>query len=211
MIRILNATLILALVTSFSGCGKSGGSSGGATPEATFESFKASMQAKDYKKGFNHLTPESQDMMLGGMAMMVGMIASFDAQKGPEVQKILDDHGVKKLDAAAITPSGDPKDAMKQLTSGVKDKPACIAAIMTWMEKNADKKGDSPAEEFGMAELVEVKIEGDTAKGTIKTKKDGEEKSQPADFKKVGGVWLIDMSKSLEQTPPGAGAAPPTN
>ena len=57
--------MLLASLFSLVGCGGSGGSS----PQATFDKFTSSMQKKDYAAGMSQLTPDSQALMLGMMAI----------------------------------------------------------------------------------------------------------------------------------------------
>ncbi len=138
-----------AVVLAFAGCSGSGGSSssgGGATPQAVFDNFKSATQAKDFQKAFAQTTPDSQEVVLGAMAMGLNMMAMLDPSKNTEANQILEKHGVKKLDMTGPPPNmNDPKSFMKQMVGGVKDKPACIAEIMTWMEKNSPNKDAAAA------------------------------------------------------------------
>jgi hypothetical protein len=210
MTRFFSAVIAGALLMTSLGCGGSGGSGGGSTPQATFDSFKSAMQAKDYQKGFGQITSESQDLMIGMMSLVMSMAAAFDQEKGGEAQTILEKHGIKAPGpAAALDPNSDPKAAMSELTAGVKDKPACLAEIIAWLEKSgANKDNPNQMAELGAAELVDVKVEGDTASGKIKLKKNGADTEQPAAFKKVGDVWLIDFTKTMENPKGGLGAPP---
>src|SRR5688572_17682215 len=126
MTRFCSAAIAGALLVASLGCG---GSGGGSTPQATFDSFKSAMQAKDYKKGFGHLTSESQDVMVAIGALGMSFSGIGNPEKLAESQKILEKHGIKPDASAAPSPDSDPKAALSQLTAGVKDKPACLAEI----------------------------------------------------------------------------------
>src|SRR5262249_30134389 len=96
------AIVLIAVMGCLTGCGGAtgGNGGGGATPEQTFEKFKSAMKSKDYATGFQQLTPDTQDMMLGSMVIAAGFISAFDP-KGSEMQQVLDKHGVQKIDMAA--------------------------------------------------------------------------------------------------------------
>jgi hypothetical protein len=209
MTRIVIGLLLGSIVLSLAGCGGGGGS----TPEAAFDKFKASIQKKDYETAMAQTTPDSQDMMLAGM-VMVASFAAMDptnADAGKDVKAILDKHGIKDSGPmGAAPPEG------KSPFAEVKNKPACIGELMTLLEKKGSG-GPSPATQLAEAKLEGVKVSGDTAEGTVKVKKDSGEESQPAKFKKVGDVWLIDFASAAGGPgaggpPPGAGGAmPPVN
>jgi hypothetical protein len=96
-----------------------------------------------------------------------------------------------------MVPGQDPKAVMKSVAAGVKDKPACLGEIMGWMEASAGEKGDSGLnmKDIGNAELVDVKIEGDAATATIKGLPD--DKTETQKFKRIDGVWFLDMSDKM--------------
>jgi hypothetical protein len=199
------ATVVLALA----GCGGGGSSSGGgATPQAVFDNFKSAAKTKDYKTAFAQTTPDSQEMVAGAMAMGMSMFSMMDPKKDPEANQILEKHGVKKLDMTGPPPNmNDPKSFMKQMVGGVKDKPACIAEIITWMEKNANQNGEAApgTEEFANATLEDVKVDGNSATGTIKTKKGDVERKQDAKFQKIGDLWFVDFAGMMPTGGPPAG------
>jgi hypothetical protein len=202
MTRITCSLALCSILLSLAGCSGSGGASGGAaTPEAAFDKFTGSMQKKDYPTAMAALTPESQDMMLGMMAIATSFMSAFDPAGGKDAKAILDKHGIKSFDANMAEPK-DPKDAMKQLTAGVKDKPAAISELMVFMEKSAKDKGGqtgpTPGAELADAKLVDVKVEGASATGSIKMKKDGVDQTQPAKFQKIGEAWFVDLAGIMD-------------
>ena len=60
-----------------------------------------------------------------------------------DIRAIFNKHGIKKLDLINTGPNVDQKSLLKQLAADVKDKRACLAEIVTWMENNAPSTGGS--------------------------------------------------------------------
>jgi hypothetical protein len=183
---------------------------GGATPQATFDNFRNAMKSKDYKASYSQMTPETQDMMLGGMAVAMSMGLGMDPAKAADAQKVTEKHGVKKMDPTKLQPGQDPKALVRETVAEVKDKPGCFADMMTWMETNVPNKDkDAKMEEYNSATLSDVKIEGDTATGNVKVKHEGQDTSSPMNFKKIGAVWFIDMGGGATAAPKSAAPAAP--
>ena len=87
-----------------------------ATPEAAFENFKAGMVKKDYKSVFSTITPDSQDVLVGGMALNLQVMAMVDPAKYADGKKVLQKHGVKELDPTQMqaTAAKGPMAIMKE-------------------------------------------------------------------------------------------------
>jgi hypothetical protein len=180
---------LVALVAT--GCSKS-------TPQSTFNQFTSAFKSKDYKKAFGCMTPESQDMMLGGLCFAAEMQASM-GEKGAGAKEILAKHGVKtEMDPGNA--DADPEKMMSNMVAGVKNKGACFEELMVWLEKNTDQKdGDGfsfKADEFS-GELTDVKEEGDVATATYTGGK--AKKSTVMKFKKIDGRWLLDLTSPPNQ------------
>lgn len=211
MRRTLVAGLLIVALAA-GGCGGVGGGSSvaGATPQETFDGMKAAAAKKDWTGMVSGMTPETQDLMLGGMTMMVQFmgIVPGGADKLKGANDILTKYGVK-LDATPKLPDltggdptkADPQDAMKKLTAGVKDKAACLGELMAWLEKNGDentKKGMN-SDDIAASTLSDVKIDGDTATGKLTSKKDGKDQTQDVHFKKIDGKWYADMTADMKK------------
>jgi hypothetical protein len=130
-------------------------------------------------------------MLAGGMAMVPLMIKGF-AKLAPEdkqkeilaklkpLEEAMARHGLTEEALAKmkdVKPAGKgpeaTKQAFKQLLAPVKDRPAFVAdmiAAMKKMDPKQAKEGPLPAD----AELKDVKIDGDTAKGMIVNKADSD-------------------------------------
>ena len=193
------------------GCGKGGGGGGGATPDATFEAMKKAAAKGDWAAMVAHTTPESQDVMIGGLAIMTQFASALggpdEAAKMKPVTELLTKHGVNmdtKLDDAKPTvPPPTPeeaekkqREAIKEMTANVKNKPACIGEVMAALEKSGNKKAADSTKEILDSKLSDVKIEGDVAKGKLTVTKDGKEKTEDVEFKKIKGKWYADLAKA---------------
>ncbi len=191
----MGAALIFPLVALAAG--------GATSPEGVFENFKAAMKSKDYKGGFAQMTPDSQDVMMGGLAM--NMYFGVDPAKAEDARKVVEKCGIKKPDPTKLQ-GQDPRMAMKALVADVKDRAGCFAEMMAWMESNAAGKDRAEKmDAYSHAELSGVKAEGDSATGTVKVKLGSEEQTSQMAFKKIGGTWYIDLVAQTGQ--PGGGGA----
>jgi hypothetical protein len=180
-----------------------------ATPEAAFENFKASAAKKDYKSLFNTITPDSQDVLLGGAALNIQVRATVDP-KYAEGAKLLEKHGVKMLEQTNPTANRGPMAIIKEAVAGVKDKAACFIELQQWAEKtfpeakaNAGKMAD-----VADSKLVDVKVDGDTATGSLKVIQDGKETPQTIKFKKTGDAWYVDFAALVPAGGPGMDPGP---
>jgi hypothetical protein len=183
-----------------------------ATPEAAFENFKASAAKKDYKSLFNTITPDSQDVLVGGMALNLQVMAMMDPAKYADGKKLLQKHGVKELDPTQMQFSATRLlPLMKETAAGVKDKPACFTEIQEWAEKNVpDAKANAgKIADIASSKLSDVKTSGDTATANLKVTQDGKESPpQPIIFKKMGEAWYVDFAALVPAGGPGMDPGP---
>ncbi len=194
--------LLLALLGLMApGCGKSGGTTH-ATPEDVFKAAKAATDKEDWKGFCDCLTDDSRDTFAGGMAFAGAMMKAFGGLGGKDLQaklKPIDDvfnkHGLTE-EALKKTPGGgaekDMAKAMKELVAPVKDKSAFVADMLAALKQAGEGKGKDSGPFPKDAVLKDLKIDGNTAKGVIVTKQGGE-KSEPIEFRKVGAGWKIDI------------------
>jgi hypothetical protein len=209
------ALLILPLMGALAllpACNPSSSNSGGkpnaakstsyGSPKEVFDAASAAAAKEDWPTLVQCLTDESRDG-LAGTLVMGGMLmkgfAALDKDKGKESAKQIEDvltkHGLteehlKKMDQEPPAKGSDPKDDMKvlaKLIEPIKDKTAFIAEMMTVMKKVADK---DTLVSFGN-ELKDLKIDGDTARGTFLMKQGGKEKQEPIEFRKGSNGWKI--------------------
>lgn len=167
------------------------------TPKAVFDvAFKA-MKKRDFKTFARCLTAESQDRMTAQMVDMRETFKTLAAGGGDakikdmvaDLDKALAKHGLTKEVLEKYKPSKDPKEsekATKALAAIVKDKPALMNDVMTVILKMSGEKGQPDS-----FELKDIKVTGDKARGTVVSKREGKDSSEPIDFIKVGGSWHI--------------------
>ena len=171
---------------------------GYASPKAVFAAAVEASKKKDFKTFAGLLTTESQGKLasqLAGLGAMLKMMAAFDKEgkmkdKLPELEKIMDKHGLTKDVMGKLKQTKDPKEIEannKTIAAVIKDKPAFVADVMKWLD--AANPGKSKGGPLDDAELKDVKVNGDKATGTVVTKVSGKE--EPMEFAKVGGGWRI--------------------
>jgi hypothetical protein len=193
------------------------------TPEEVFEAAKKAIAREDWKGFCATLTDDSRDMLAGGLAMMPLMAKGFAKFAGEEKEKeilaklkplteVLNKHGLteetlnkmKDEKPAGLDPEAIRK-GLKRLVSPIKDRCAFVAEMAAALKKMGGKK-DQGAPLPKDAELKDLKIEGDKAKGVVVSKADDKEKRDPIEFRKVGGGWKIELpiqiGKGLKKGPP---------
>lgn len=195
---LVRTALMAGVLGSLVGC------SGSKSPEQVFADFKDAADKKDYKRMVGHLTDESQEMMVGGLVFVGGFAAAFgDMPGGPpdakesskKITDVMKKHGVGE-DALKNKPKGDNKDpeaAMKELAALVKDKPGFIADMLAALPKKGSEGFD-----ITFKDLKNLKVEGDTATGTVTQVSNGKDKEEPIKFVKKGGVWKIDLTAAMK-------------
>ncbi len=196
-----------------------------ATPQDVFAAADKAAKKDDWKALYSCLTPDSRETITGGLVFMGVMFKGFAAAEKTDKAK----ESVKAIDAT-FKKYGLTKDALakvkldkfdkidldvppkqkavsyRKYATTVKDadRAAFVADMLKVIEKE-DKKMPK-----GKGALKDLKIEGDTARGTLVVKlDDGTESSEPITFKKVGGGWLMDVpldgpprKKAPAPTPP---------
>ncbi len=181
--RLLCAVAVLCLVAGCSGGG--GEAAGGDSPQDVFNKIKDGFESGDYEASFRCVAPEGQDQMLFGMMMALGFATMGKEDAEAEVKGILKKHGVRVDEDEEGIDLGDEaamKEAIAKTFKDVKDKPALFQELMEAAEKHTVQMGPFVPE---AAQLKNVKIEGDTATGTISSEQGEEE----AEFVKKDGRW----------------------
>ena len=191
---LLGCSLLLSGVT-LSGCGSKEHES----PEAVFEAAKSALADEDMEGFMNCLTPESQDLFSGMLVMLGTMMKGFAALAGDDpdalqsvskIEKVLETHGLSE-DVMGMMESADESDpaaAMQKLVEPIKDKAAFVGDMFEIFNEMDDSKRPSPGDQFKGA-LKDIKIDGDSASAVLE---DGG-KSEPVQFRKVEGSWLIHL------------------
>jgi hypothetical protein len=219
--RIAGALVLGTLALSLQGCGKKGGNY--STPQEVFDAFKTAGAKEDYKGQLDCLTDDSRNMLVGGAVLMISMVRDLAPQlgKGDEdkakvkpLQDLLQKHGVKDelvkqvvgevFGEALKKGSGKGAETMKKATrklaEPIKDQVAFLTDAMAALQQaNPQMATDEQEKRLAMknAELHDLTISGDTAKGTLVTKKGGVENREPLHFRKVEGGWRVDLEEAL--------------
>ena len=83
------------------------------------------------------------------------------------------------------------------LLAPVKERNIYVAELVHSLQKKGNGVGGAIK---GSSELVDVKIDGDTAKATVIKTHAGKDSHAPILFKKIGENWKIDMTAELHKT-----------
>jgi hypothetical protein len=203
---VLLAVLSLVVIA---GCTKKGSptdqkGAGHKTPEEVFEAAKTAMTSGDYKTFVACLTPEAVDSLAGQLAFGAAFMKGFSAldKKGDSAKKfkpmfdVLDKHGLtdeffKKNQVKMGKSKAENAKALRALGAKIKDAPVFVVDIMNASPAQQKKE----MQDFGSAKLKDLKVDGDTAKATLVSKKQGKDKEEPIEFKKIDGSWKMDIGK----------------
>jgi DNA-directed RNA polymerase subunit RPC12/RpoP len=187
-----------------------------ASPEEVFQANLKATVEKDWKTLIGLWTPESQEKMIGGLALAAVIMGRDD----PKIGELMGKHGIDESLWKVSMPDADkPGEAMqamlknmqamqensKKLAAAVNDKAAFFVELMTLMESRVEglaKKGTVSGVDFAKmqedatraqqnAKLVDVEIDGDTARGNQVVSLLGKERKVLIEFRKIDGSWLM--------------------
>lgn len=194
------------------------------SPQEVFDAAKEAMKKEDMGQFVSLLTEDSQKAIagmmvsLGGMMKMLGAFVppgspKDTAAKVKEMVKPIDDafakHGMteEKVKAAMAKaqkwgpegpPEGKVREALASLGEGINDPGGLMQDIIKGLSAMNPEGGDQKMEILKQnAELIDLKVEGDTATGKVKTE-DG--KQEPIAFKKTDKGWRIDIPEEMFKT-----------
>lgn len=180
-----------------------------ASPEDVFKANLKATAEKDWAEVIRLWTPESQDMMVGGMAAMAVRMGGDD----PSIGELMGKHGIDESLWKGSSPDASrPRDRMqamrkksKALGAAVDDKPAFYGELRKLMEKRGEeltsklkfpgvdvaKLKEELEQAQTIAKLVDVQIDGDTARGKRVSSFVGKEVKMSVEFRKIDGSWLL--------------------
>jgi hypothetical protein len=185
-----------------------------ATPQEAWQAAAKAFTNKDWKAVYGVLTDESREKLTAQAAFLPLMIKGFAKlapkdKQAEEMAKLkpLDDvlakHGLteevlKKMEQEAKAKGTDKKDpdamkkALQTLIAPIKDRRAFVGEMMPALQKATGmSKEDNKA--FAEAQLKDVKVEGDKARGVLVLKKGDKEQREPIEFRREGGGWRVEM------------------
>lgn len=200
-------TLLLSagLLVLFAGCGgdSAAPNAGVSTsvvlhesPEAAFKAFQAAIEEKEWEQAANCMTSDAQSAIAMLLTIPVSMMAAFDEAKQPEIEALLAKHGLNVNEGPPGGSGADQATAVRAFGKQIKDKPAFIAELIEWLDKNDDDAdGDSVFSAMGDGDLGDVKINGDAATAVLTFVENGRTETQPMEFKKENGGWLLHATE----------------
>jgi hypothetical protein len=178
------SSLVAVVAVAFTlGCGKSAARKFD-TPEAAFKAFQEATEAADWQTAANCLTADSQTMMADDLILGVSFSTGGDEQKEKDVAALLKKHGI---DLDAEPPAAKGGAGMPEISAAVKDKPALISDLMTWLKQNKDGGGTF----LQLKKIGKVSVDGDKATAMVET----DNGQRPIAFVRVDGGWLLSMDE----------------
>jgi hypothetical protein len=181
------------------------------TPQEAFEAARGAAQKGDWKGVCATLTDESRDALAGALAVLPSMYKAMARRAGPKEKTVLDKlkpldlvlarHGLneKMLNnlLAERAESADKDEAIKlalpRLLAPVRDRCAFIADMFDALKK-VDEKHAARSPITADAQLNDVTLDGDTAKGVIVTRvPGGRDRRDSVAFRRRAGSWKIDL------------------
>lgn len=173
------------------------------SPQAVFDAHYRAQANRDWNTMFNTLTPESQSQMTGMLAGMLSTLSAFDPKIGELVKKYgitaqtrdVGKQGSDMQDLAAMF--AQMQKDMAAAADAIKDKRAFFVDVMSEMEELAEDKGANFSkliERSREAELKDVVIDGDTARGTQSVTLGSSKLNLPVAFRKIDGGWRIELA-----------------
>jgi hypothetical protein len=145
---------------------------GAASPEAAFKGFRAAVTARDGNKAWNLLTKESQDKLNAVVNTMKDQLKKLD-DLPPEQRNAVEEQFSRQF--------GMTLSELRRI-----DGKGLLVFSLKNIEKFSKGKDDLLAE-VASATLEDVRVDGDMATGSVKTKM----KTEPIQFRKERGSWRI--------------------
>jgi len=173
------------------------------TPEEVFDAFVPAMNKRDTKTYVGCLAPAALKRMAGQLARL-GVQRRVFAESGgkdggpndklmkswKETFEVLDKHGLKSEVTRKIK-AADQDKAEAALSALVKDH---AAFVLDYLEAVDRQEGGKLKEGNVKAKLSDVKIDGDSATGTVTYGDKDAESKQTFGFVKVGEGWKLAPS-----------------
>lgn len=189
---------------------KEGGSGGGAaasaepdegasSPQKAFEGIKNAL--KDGKMSgamLKYVEPGERYGMLLGMYLGAAMMAAFDEEMKPKIEKIIEKYDLpEEKEGEEEFSMEDLQDKAKVREYGAKifadvDVEGLFEDLMALMQES----GEGGEKEMQPVGVSDIKIEGDKAKGVMEME-DG--KKEDIHFVKVDGAWFVVMDPQEDE------------
>ena len=165
------------------------------SPQSVFDAAKTSVDNNDWLAFCLCLDPDSRDKFTASFAMRAVFNAEFadgDAGKkqSADIKAVFAKHGItEEMLGEDSDPARSMEEAMMEFIKPIKDR---MAFVKDMGEVNGEElKKSWPIK--GDTKLSDVKIDGETAKGTMSFKMGDRERTDTLDFKMADGNWTIVM------------------
>jgi hypothetical protein len=167
--------------------------SGANTPNEAFSKFRDAVVADNWQVALKVLTPESRELITSSILAQLSMGMFGDQGKKLANEAANRDETQKIIDAVNHAKPEDQEKIGRKLAALVKDQPVFIAKALKLFPK--DKPADNWLIGLKETKLQDLKIDGDTAKGSMRwsqpvLKKSGDE---PIGFQRTDGKWYIQF------------------
>ncbi|MGE0755552.1 MAG: hypothetical protein AB7O38_00960 [Pirellulaceae bacterium] len=172
------------------------------TPEAAFAAMKQAQIDQDWRTMFRTLTPDSRTRMV----RMLANLSRLGAGQDPEIGSILQKHGVEvigpapvfKSAAEAMAYSKQLQDHAAVAPENISNPEAFFVELMEAIARRAEtlqhKLGRNPfADAQADAKLLDLQIDGDTARGRQSATSRGAQLESTVEFRRVDGNWYIHL------------------
>jgi hypothetical protein len=171
---------------------------GYSSPQAAFEALKQAQVSRNWGAMYDTVTPDSRERLVSGFAF----IAQMAAGQEPEVAAILKKYGVA-TDAPQPSSPGDfaqfmqnMQDSMKKAAEGVSDKRGFFVELLRYFETREEVKqklNEDELSKLASAELIDLTIDGDTARAKQTTAIGSGSVTQSIEFRRINGGWLVHL------------------
>jgi hypothetical protein len=191
------------------------------TPEAAFAALQEAVGQNDWRTAADCMTPESQEMMATGLLMAGSLMGVFGGEQAAGLNAALQKHGVEMpkpaFDFSVTQPGQEPQTAAADAPQSptpempeIKDKPAFIADMLAALEKMDQGQSGQKHQQWAAATLKDLSQDGDAATASVVIQGDNGEESQPVEFRKGGGGWLVQLTGDIFGGPGGPGGGTTT-
>jgi hypothetical protein len=187
-----------------------GGADTHKTPQEAFKIFQEAAEKGDWKILCTCITDDSRDHLAGQIAALprlLRQVLAFEKEEKAKelkaqteaLEDVLAKHGLTtEMVEKACQQVSDPKDPKassravgKALLAPIKDRVAFLVDYAAVSEKHGMGKHPVPLPQW--AELEDLKLKGDSARGIAVIRLRGLEWRRPIELRHINGSWKIDL------------------
>lgn len=186
-------------------------------PQEVFNAAQAALRMDKLGALCECLTPDSRDLLAGGLALNVLAVKKLLAAGGSDEEKrllkkidtVLARHDLTGMNLTRMEASAaDFKSnnlatrlrAARLVLEPVKNRNTFVAELATALHPSAAKgTGSLFGNVNGVSDLADLKFDGDTANGIVVHKHQGKESRRPIKFQKIAESWKIDLTAELNK------------